>query len=270
MSTIQDTLVNAGFEPSVAKIYTILVENNELAVNEIVKRSELSRAGAYDALNILLVQGYVEYRKEGRNAYYKALHPNKLYAMVEQKKRNEVLFEQEMGETIKTLIGSFNLSNNKPGVRFFEGEEGLKEIYLDTLKEPETIYALLSPAAVKDSLKDWLNGVYVKQRVDKKIEAKVIAPASNETDLYHQEDKTNFRETVVVSPTNYPVEIEIDIYGKQKVAFISFNEKEMVGFIIDSPAIYKTMKTLFNLSWMQAKTFSKLPTSSSSLPPPTP
>ena len=124
MPSIQETLETAGLEPIVAEIYLILVENGELTVPKVLEHTDLSRASIYDALAELLAKEYVEYRKEGRNAFYRPVHPNKLFGLIEDKKREVALLEGEMGETVSSLVGAYNLANNKPGVQYFEGDEG--------------------------------------------------------------------------------------------------------------------------------------------------
>ncbi len=250
--TLQNTLTTAGFEPIVAEIYLILVNNGELTVPQILEHTELSRASVYEALPELLAGEYIEYRKEGRQAFYKPAHPNQLNSLVEQKKREVALLEGEMGETIRSLVGAYNLSGSKPGIRFFEGEECMKEMYEDTLLEKKPLFAMLSAAPVKKNLRNWLNNTYAPKRKKAEIFAKVIVSDSPESQEYHTKDNDYLRASVLVAPDKFPITIEMNIYGEDKVAFMSFNESEMVGFIIQSPAIHKSMKTFFELAWITA------------------
>lgn len=252
MPTYIETLTASGLEPSVAAVYVALLELGESQVPAISLKTSLSRASIYEALTHLIAEGYIEYRKEGRNAYYKANHPEKLRDLVAQKKREIALLEGEMGETIRSLAGIFNLSLNKPGIRFFEGIEGLKEIYLDTLTEKQPIYAILSPTSIHPELVDWLDNTYVKKRIEAEIHAQVIVSQEKET-TYSNESKVSYRETVTVKNNEFPIDIEINIYGTNRVAFISYSKNEMVGFIIESNAIYNSMKSFFQLAWIQAK-----------------
>ncbi|MEK7623198.1 MAG: helix-turn-helix domain-containing protein [Patescibacteria group bacterium] len=256
MKTVLDTLTEGGLSPSAAEIYLALVELGELTVPKILEKVKLSRAMIYEVLPELLAGGYVEYRKDGKIAYYKPVHPGKLLDLVNQKKRDVALLEDEMKTTIQSLSGKFNLAFNRPGVKFFEGVEGLKEIYKDTLREQKPIYAILSPAVIEPSLKDWLDKTYVKERVVKGIEAQVIASSSAATDAYHEHDKESLRETVVVPNSKFPIDVEIDLYGENQIAFISFGKAELIGVTMESPAIYTSMKTFFQLAWAEAKRFS--------------
>ncbi len=246
MNTIQDSLTKAGLEPSVAKIYTILVENNELPVGEIITKSELSRAGAYDALNLLLAQGYVEYRKEGRNAYYKALHPNKLFALIEQKKRDGVLFEQEMNETIRSLVGAYNLANNRPGVRFFEGEEGIRKVTFDSLEAKDEILTYLDVDATQKYIPE-LNKEYVAERVKLGIKKRQIAPDTSFTRERYKKYSPLLE--VRLMPANIkPFKTIVQIYNK-KVSFTTLNEQKKIGILIEDEQISELHRSIFEFVW---------------------
>ena len=151
----------------------------------------------------------------------------------------------------------FNLISGKPNVRFFEGIDGLKKVYEDTLTKNNKIYALLSPTAAIPKLKKWLNSIYVKKRLKLNISAKIILSNSTEAKAYTKLDKKSLRETIVVPHKQCPIDIEINIYGKNSVSFISYRKEELIGVILESPAIYSTMKTFFNLAWAQAQKISK-------------
>ena len=51
----------------------------------------------------------------------------------------------------------------------------------------------------------------------------------------------------MLDPEKYPLSIEINIYGYQKVALIS--SREETGIIIEGAEIYKTMKLIFEFMW---------------------
>jgi len=246
MPTIQDSLINAGFEPSTAEIYVILAQNGELSVPQILAKTQLSRAGVYDALNILLAGEYLEYRKEGRSAFYKPVHPNKLYGLSEQKKRETALLEDEMRATIGSLIGSYNLSQNKPGVRFFEGEEGIKEVTFDSLEAKDGILTYLDVEATQKQIAE-MNKEYVKKRVEKNILKKMIVPDT----LATRERYKNYSpllEVRLMPPSVKPFKTIVQIYNK-KVSFSTLNEKKMIGVIIEDEQISELHRSIFEFVW---------------------
>ncbi len=261
MSSIQETLVSAGLEPSTAKIYLILAENGELPVASIIEKSELSRAGAYDALNILMAKEYIEYRKEGRNVFYKALHPDKFYSLIEQKKRETTLFEQEMNESIRTLIGSFNLANNKPGVRFFEGKEGMIEAYENILDIKQPILSIEDNGEMMNFFPDYVTK-YVAKRVEREIPNRSIAPDTNKI---NDPNPNKFIDSRLIPVADFPFNMDIKICGD--TVQIATLKKEQAGAVhITHPIIAENFRIIFEYMWKKASELPKYKNQAASLP----
>ena len=252
MQTQQETLINAGFDPSEAEIYEIFIKNGELDVPKLQEYTDLSRATIYDSLASLMAKGYIDYRKEGRRAFYRPNHPNKLFNLVEEKKHEAIQFSLEMSSLVEHMTGAFNLSSNKPGVRFFEGVEGLKEIYKDTLIPKSNRYSIISPTSADPEMRKWLQTVYIPKRIKLQIYSKAIISDTKEKEKFPKKEPKFLRESRIVSPEEFPIDISIMLYGKQKIAFVSYGTKEMIGFIIESPAIYRSLRSFFELAWQRA------------------
>ncbi len=254
--SISNTLTTAGFEPIVAEIYLILVNNGELTVPQILEHTELSRASVYEALPELLAGEYIEYRKEGRQAFYKPAHPNQLASLVEQKKRDVALLEGEMGETIRSLVGAYNLSSSKPGVRFFEGREGVYEA-LDSLandftQDDEKIFSFVKVKSSEQVVE--LNDAvahFLQKRIEANVHTSVLAIESPEAILLKEQDEKSMRETRLVPSSNSFVDFpggEILIY-KNDICIVTAEGDTYLALIISSPGVSQMFKTLFLSEW---------------------
>ena len=89
MSHIHEILRSLNLTPVEIEIYVILAENTKLDVSSIIEKTKKSRTAVHDALNTLLVKDFVLYEKVGRQAFYSLAHPNKLYGLLEEKKRED-------------------------------------------------------------------------------------------------------------------------------------------------------------------------------------
>lgn len=258
MATTLDTLVAAGLEPVVAEIYLILIQNGELTVPKILENTSLSRASVYDALTLLVAQNYVEYRKQGRNAFYKPGHPNKLFELIEQKKRDVALLEGEVKETIQELTGTFNLALSKPGVRFFQGIEGIKEVLWDSLDAQGDVYTMGDLENFIKHSKS-LNDEYVaekKKRAEKKgvplkqKKAITIDSPFNRSFLSSYDNRlTNTR--LLKNWPNFSGATLIEIYD-DRVSYTTFTDESLIGLIIQDKHIYNYQKSIFEYLWEQA------------------
>ena len=246
MTSITDTLIKYGFEPSTAEIYLILANNGEMTVPQITEKTEFSRASIYDSLGQLLAQDFVEYRKEGRVAFYKPVHPNKLFGLIEQKKREGTLLEEEMKDSIKSLIGAYNLAENKPGVRFFEGKIGMIEAYEAILDIGETIYSFEDSGEMMDFFPDYVEK-FVKKRVGSKIWSKSIVPDTNKI---NEPDKSRFIDSRKIPAVDFPFDMDIKICANI-LQFATLKEGQAVAIHVNHPIIAKNFKIIFDFMWKQ-------------------
>lgn len=247
METIQNTLQKFGFELSTAEIYVILANNGEMTVPQIAQKTAFSRASIYDSLSQLLAGGYLEYRKEGRNAFYKLIHPNKLFGLVEEKKRETEVLGEEMGSAIRALIGSFNLSSHKPGVRFFEGEEGAKEALFDSLSTKDIIYTFINNQTVKQ-LGKAMDEEYVTLRIKNKIKKRIIMIDNFEGRERAKSLQNEFTEIKFINETDYPFEGASEIYD-DTVSHIMAQDKQITSMLIKHPQVARMQKMLFEFVW---------------------
>lgn len=247
MPIIQDTLIQAGLDPSSASIYIYLAENGEQGVPAIMAATSLSRAGAYDALNLMVAQGYVEYRKTGRNAYYKAAHPTKLLGLAEERQRETALLAKEMEGVVTQLTGAFNLGNAKPGVRFFEGQTGLRQALWDSLGTKGTIYTMTN-ASFTTPFAEELNQEYVAERVKRKVKKKILVFGPATTTIAPPNEIT---ETKKISSA-LGDDIAVEVYD-DTISYLTISKETAVAFLIKNPAIAAYHRAIFEALWKQGQ-----------------
>ena len=253
MSNIEQ-IISQGLGVVPAKIYLSLVKNGEMTVPKIVEVLDLSRTIIYESLTELLAYNYITYRKEGRVVFYGPTHPSKLNDLIEEKKRETRLFEGEIKEAVHNLTGVFNISQNRPGVRFFEGVEGLKEVWDDILesgvKEFDTIgdlEAILNN--VPEFNKEWLSK---KDKMNIKEKTITNKTEFNEGAIkIHQSKIDEFK--MIDKDGELLIENTImDIYAS-KVAYTTLEYGNIIGVIIEDKNIYKMQKNIFDLIWNKTK-----------------
>lgn len=103
------------------------------------------------------------------------------------------------------------------------------------------------PASYAQADRDFFDNYYIKKRIKKKIWLRAIAPNTNDMQDYFNRDKSELRQTKLVSYDMFNVEVGIILYGKSKVGIVSYDEG--MGLIIESPKIYRSLKDIFELVW---------------------
>lgn len=242
-----DILTNYNFTDAQIEIYRILIEHGESTVSEVLANTSLSRTSVHDALNDLLVRELVEYRKEGRNAYYKAVHPNKLYALLEEKKQTTARLNAEMEEVIRSMVGSYNLGESKPGVRFFEGVEGVKNIFDELLTTTEEMYTFADIEALDQTIAD-INQQYVQQRIAKQQSKKILILDTPEARQSKTLKNTELTEIRMLPKEMNRFHTGMNIFNN-KLVYLTLTQEHMVGLIVEDPHIYSLHRGLFELLW---------------------
>lgn len=142
-------------------------------------------------------------------------------------------------------------SETKPVVTYFEGVEGVKKIYMDTIHEGKEILAILQPTKIDNHLEDWLKMTYVKLRKASGVGARVLVAGTEKANDYIANDVEYLRETKIIPEQTYPLGHEINIYGS-KIAMINNLEGEkLLGVIINNTSISQTFKSWFELTWIK-------------------
>jgi len=150
-------------------------------------------------------------------------------------------------DAIPQLLAIANFIDKKPKVTFYEGVEGIKDIFRDTLNYPNKEMLAWVPKTAFDILGKEFTGYYMQERIKKAQMARVIAPNNQTMQAYRDDDEKSLRKTRLIDEERYPLAIEINLYGDKKTGIMSFEER--MGLIIESPKIFVTLKSIFEMHW---------------------
>lgn len=235
------TLLELGFGEKEAKIYMALLSLGKGTVSEITRKAGLNRTTGYDLLNTLVQKGLASVTGKEPKQEYLAESPDKI---LDQK--NE---ELRAAKSLVPQLKSIHTVAGRPKVRFYEGKQGLIDVYEDTLTSSETIRAY----ATVDDMHRALPGYfpkYYKRRADKGIHIRAIIPATPIGKDRATKDKSEARDSALVPADEYYFSPEINIYDN-KVMIASW--REQLGIIIESAEIADAMKKIYELAWLEAK-----------------
>jgi sugar-specific transcriptional regulator TrmB len=237
---IKAILEQFGLNGKKADVYLASLELGSATVIEIAKKAGIKRTTGYDILMELEKEGLISETVRGKKRLFVGEDPEN----IQKKLKNK---ENLFSEILPQLKSIYNVSGTKPKIRFYEGKEGLREVYADTLKYQGEILGFVSDAVVHVLGDDWAEN-YLKTRTKKGIRLRGIYPATEwmKTNMAPR-DQEQLRSSKLIDAKKYPFSIEINIYGFQKVALMS--AKEETGIIIEGKEIYSTMKLIFELLW---------------------
>jgi sugar-specific transcriptional regulator TrmB len=242
------SLKEYGLSDKESKVYLAILELGSGSVSEIAFRAKINRTTAYDILEALISYGLVSYLGEEKKKHYVAESPERLSSYLEKKSREIKEKSLEVKTLMPELQSIFNLSPQKPKVKYYEGEDGIISMYEDSLSATTGISSWLNTDKTYGFSADYFADYY-KRRAAKGIHMRTII---NDIPLSHQiatRDIIEDRESRIIPKEMMDIEPECYVY-ENKVAFMSLREK--FGVMIESRDIADAMTKLFELAWGRA------------------
>ena len=243
-------LTNLGLTEAQANAYIALVENGKLTPPQLSKLTGENRTNAYMLLDRLVELNLAKKAEDTSKATYRALNPSNLEELVKKGRQEALNREESVKNAMPQLLSFFYTHSEQPGVRFFQGKDGILEMYDDILRTGKTLY-LVRGATDKEVVGQAELDKFISKRVEKQIRVKALTPVHGDANRNPEQDEKWLMERTWVSTDIYSEPVEIDIYG-DKVAFMSFGN-EAIGVIIESPQIAESMRKLFDLMLKGAK-----------------
>ena len=239
MANLEQTLKELGLSENEAKVYLANLELGATTVQEVARKSGVKRTTIYTLLDALKQRGLLaEYRK-GVKTYLVAEDPQRLERVLQER-------EDKLKAALPELRSLYNLSPSKPKVRFYEGREGIKQVYQDTLDEGKEIRCFVGWQSMVKAMPDYWSS-YIAERVKRGIWVRALADRSEESKHYQAQGEKELRELRFLPEGARPFNTEVNIYGN-KVAMLTFG-KEVIGVIIESEDIANTWRMVFEVIW---------------------
>lgn len=243
MKSLTKKLERLGLSEKESLVYLALLEAAfGLSIAIISKKTTIKRSTVYLALESLKKRGLISITKNRNRHVYIAEDPR----IFDEKIKEQGVYLQEI---LPELLSITNVLTRKPQIRFFEGVEGIKEVYRDTLQQPKGSEILAWATDNFDEKFDplWLTGKYVPSRVAGKIHSRVLAPNTSYLRGLAGDNIAALRNIRLLPPEEATYSVEINLYNKRKVALVS--PSEQFGIIIESQSVFETLKAIFENAW---------------------
>ena len=242
-------LIQAGLEPNQATVYGVLLKIGPSTARKIALNTPFKRPLTYNILEELQDKGLVAKKEDpGKVAIFEPVHPTKLNELVEQHIQRDRQVQKQLETIMGQLVSSYNLISGKPGVRFFEGLEGVKRVLEDSLTSKTEIYTYADIEAINKYIAD-INKSYVarREKLDIKKRGIVIDTpfARNYLSNYH---KTVTETKLIKSGDAPPFQTIMQIYDG-KISYITLEPNKMISVIVEDRHIYEMHRYLFEFTW---------------------
>ncbi len=242
---IEKILEEIGIDGKKAEVYLACLELGGATAYLIAKKAGIKRPTAYDVINSLMKDGLVHKSIKGKTSYYSPADP--LSLIDRQRERIE-----RIHKAMPLLQNLYNAPKSKPFIQYFEGKEGIREMYEDSLKSLKKGDEIIGYVGegITQHLPEYTED-YVKRRIEKGIKFRGIYKAVQEIIPYIVKNEEQLREGRLLSEEDFPIDVEVNIYGN-KVAVATYGT-EMFGMLIESYEYAKFQKLVFELAWRGSK-----------------
>jgi sugar-specific transcriptional regulator TrmB len=247
---VKKLLLELDFSEKEVEIFIVLLENGSVKASDISKITDLNRTTVYDLLEVLMKRGLISKYKKQSATYFNVHDPKLLISYLEREKNEKATQIEKQKKKVEAMmpeiVGLMNFSKKeRPQVRFFEGEKGMREAYEDTLSSKETILAYANVETMHEALPNFFPEYY-KRRARKKIYIKAILPKNELSKQRALADQQEMRETRFLPEDKMTFSPEINLYNN-KMLIASW--KERMAIIIESKELVDLMKLTHGLLW---------------------
>ena len=253
-------LEKTGLTDKEALVYLALLELGGAFPSAIARYTGLKRSTVYNILVTLSIRGMINEIERSSKLFYQIQKPERFVKYSE----SLVHRAEDSLEVAKTLLPEIEslhgLLGDKPKITYYEGIEGITEIYADHIssKKPYEMLAWANVSELWESLpKDFFDS-YVKAKASIGITTRGIVPDTDAGQRFNSVrykgiSKAAWPVMRFAPQATFPMLGEITIYGKNKVSIVNFSKTHAIGTIIEDEKIHKMMSTIFNLSWSSAE-----------------
>ena len=171
---MKDQLTNIGLDETEAQVYLAMLELVPSTGSEIARKAGITRTLGYHVLEKLGWHGLVDC-VSGKDSVlrYAVEHPRQVLQFGKSKRNELDTHLKELEKSLPVFVSLYKFAE-KPVVRYQEGLQGLKSIYLETLQSKTEIISIVDLEEFNQpTLKQFAKN-YAKERGKRRIHERLL------------------------------------------------------------------------------------------------
>jgi sugar-specific transcriptional regulator TrmB len=250
MNDLKSKLTELGMSDKESSVYLAMMELGPSSVQEIAKKAGVNRATTYVMLESLKRRGLMSSVERGKKMQYTPESPEHLLLSVSQELQVIEDKKTRFASMMPQFMSLFNSVENKPKVRFFEGEEGVRA-------SREAQLQLLTPSQTGRAFIHYDAGAVEIGKVDEESRLEAVKITERMKILYSIDPGIEvplFGKEVElrrVPDVIQPFTGEIDIADSYILLGV-FGVRPM-SVIIESEQLAKLFQSMFDLAWLASE-----------------
>ncbi|HSX15656.1 MAG TPA: helix-turn-helix domain-containing protein [Candidatus Saccharimonadales bacterium] len=245
-------LEDIGLTTVQAVAYKTLVESGPLSAPALASKTGESRTNGYKVLDRLVELGLVIRESRGGKFQYAAASPAALEQLVKQQAEAVHQKERRLNSELSHMLDYYFARTERPGIRYFQGKDGIASIHKDQLLTRKEICYIRTPSDVTlidpDELHRMRN-MYPKFGIHRRViipDSGPVRPLTPDNRMpVDESDRHMLLKRTWIHEQDYTAPVEWSVYG-DKLSIVQYGEEAM-GMIIESAPIAEAFRQLFGL-----------------------
>ena len=240
MNLVQ-ALKNLGLNEKEAKVYLSLLQIGKATAYAVTKHCGLKKPTTYVVLDNLIEKGLANRVPRAKIMHYIAISPEDFFSIAESRVMNARAALPEL----KALSHG---GEYKVNVTYYEGLDGIKEMYSKILKmmsDKEIVgfyaHAKHAPPGLIEYWEEW-----TEERLKKNITVRGITPKDASTQKWIKNQSKYLLALKALPLEKYDSDVSIEVYENFTQIVSS---KYLQGILIENPDVSKAVKQIFELAW---------------------
>ena len=247
LDDIRGSLAELGISPKETDVYLAMLELGPSSVQDIAKKAGVNRSTTYVMIELLKKRGLISTFEKGKKVFFAAESPQRLTQTLDSEIAGIEAKRERLTASIPRLMAIFNSIADKPRIRFFEGEEAIRQIRQEMVQTRLPVWEIV---AVDESLKE-LSKMAEKSRLEVSARSRgriLMALKPGMVPPFFNADSFEVRE---IPYEKYPFTGNIVLVGK---CLYVFSTKTVgMGVIIENQEMTEIFRALYEALWTNAK-----------------
>jgi len=240
MKVISEEKLNAlGLPIMQAKVYIASLQLGQASIQSIARKSGVSRSTIYTFIDEMIAKHYLFETVQGKRKLYSAASPERIL-------EDEASRFKKLQNLLPELQALNNNIKRKPRVTYYEGMEGIKEVYQDMINEKDNIFAYEDLKHLKEGLPKSIFKWFPGERAKHGIHISSISRDSKEARKFSQKNQKLLRTTRFIEDEDFKT--DINIYGN-KIALMDLRSDMPFCVLIENKHLADTLKMLWKQLW---------------------
>lgn len=251
-------LQKLGLSSKEARVYLAALELGAASVQQIAKKASVNRPTTYVILGSLMKKGLATSVERGKKVLFTAEPPEQLERLLARQQDEIEEKRQDLLKILPELEAIFNLSENRPKVKFYEGMTGISSSEDDFYRSLERNDRVYSFSPLDEMVRLFPNAMVnqPKLRLKMNVWAHIIytnskGPVRNATSNKEK------RVARFIPSDKFPIKSLISILPNKRVQITNLTDK-LSAVLIEDPTIANAFKVVWDLAWESAEKYDLL------------